>query len=67
MDYQAPPSIHYIAPYSGLVRNKDGSLGYMLMGEYVSEDQFFGWMGRQKDSKLPPNWKLKLLDSTYSK
>ena len=66
MDY-TPPAIHYVAPYSGLISNWDGSIGYMLMGQYVSEDEFFGWVGRQKDSKLPTNWKLKLLDSTYSK
>ena len=67
MDYQQPPAIHQLAPYSGLTRERDGSLGYMLMGRYVSESEFYGWMGKLDDRKLQNNWKLKILDSAYAR
>ena len=68
MDYQQPPAIHQVVPYSGTIRNHDGSLGYMLMGRYVSESEFYGsQLWRMSDRKLPPNWKLKVLDNAYAK
>ena len=67
MDYQQPPAIHQVVPYSGTIRNHDGSLGYMLMGRYVSKSEFFGWVSEVDDRKLPPNWKLKVRDSAYAR
>ena len=68
MDYQQPPAIHQVAPYSGLTRERDGSIGYMLMGQYVSESEFYGSrLWRMSDRNLPPNWKLKVLDGAYAR
>jgi len=67
MDYQQPPAIHQIAPYTGLIRNNDNSIAYMLMGRYVSEQEFFGWIGKLDDRRLPKDWKLKVLDGAYAR
>ena len=67
MDYQQPPAIHQLAPYSGTIRNHDGSIGYMLMGRVVSGSEFFDWMGGLDGRKLPTNWKLKVLDGAYAR